>query len=1475
MPEIANSENQSDLHQRQIAASNELTSCATFIDMAAAMAHHMRLEAGQFISISHTTYDLTNQLFRLQTLAWADASQASDDSSNLEIPLPGSGYPLEADAADYQSVLLIKQVEGSEKLNAAYRNWLAANQIVSFANFPIRFAGHMIGMLGINSRTTPINLSTEACTQYQLLANQLGALLQVNNLNMEVSFRQELIERQSRTFSELTANMSYEQMATAVAKHMLPTRGRFLGISQLVRDEQGNINAWRILTSANREHVYSWTDTPPLLWEGIAPALKKAALAGKPFVMSSMRDARPDENSPELHTLLTAIHVESYVSIPMLVDNQLAAALLIMSRTPNDFTSDEVNAFANLGDQMGTLIHSRGLLEKAQDTQKLALQLVQTNRNISLANNIDDIGQALLTTMPSSVTGLAIALFSRPIQGRDKPSNLETAVLANQQRVHQLDRIDRLSGDSTGFSDTVRLLQNNEVVVLEPSDTRVVLPPQSLAALYATGANRITVFGLQTATKLIGVLGLASNEPLDKTPQQGANLRAIADQIGITLENRSLLAQTTDSLNLVQMQFETSNTIYRSTNPGEILEAIYRFTGSTYQRAQIALVEPDSNPPMLRIAAEIQDGKTSLAETVVPMEAYPAHQTLKSLETLYIPDVMTDTYLSDSERSNLIEQQIDSMLIVPMVVNSSFAGILTFINRIQTNATPTSMRALRHMADLAAVVVENRSLLQITGQSLEETQLLYEVNRAILSAQDTLDVLRVIRELLTPDALSITELSIVYEGSNQPSDLIVDYVSSPDTEQAIQMSLKDQIGQDALMRMKDYWDNNNSVITIIEDLDNYDRDYPIGKFVRTLGARSLVNIVVRQANRVQQVISITFAQVRQFSAAQRRIFVSLSDQIGIVMQNHSLLREAQQSAGDMSKRVGQLQGINQVSGRILRAIDETAMVNETSEALVKLLGIDHCGITLVDPNDPDYLIVAGEYPQSGALNARLPLRNNPLWDALQKRNFQPLYVSSREDQLIEPATRQVLTNMGVFSIGIVPIVTNNRIIGGVGLDMNSPTSKVTPEMLELAQILVVPLNIGLQNLRLLGNIQSSADRLGEQVETLRTLQQIEARISGAQDEASLLKQAAADIAMLLGADHCGIVLLDSSNTTGTVMSEYPEQGGVGIQFMVAGNPLYGFINSKTHSPAIIHDIETDPLLNEENRVFLRSIGTKSMIVLPLVVHERAIGSIGIDIYESNRDISPSMIELAQTVSSQVAIALQNRRLVSEAERRAAQLQRIAVFNQKSQASLDIGRTLEIMIDEARQMLPQNHISISLFDKADQQLKVVAQRTDDNRHLNLNDGDIIPLTGYTQTVWEKAERLYVPDLRAVTHDMDVGITLRSWLLVPVMGHGNVVGIVSVGSDQAFAYSETDIGLFSQLVAQFAVMLENVDTYRQNQQTARNESLVNDISAQLQRQLDIQGMLNITAAELGKAIGARRARIRLATSIPETDSQSSAE
>jgi hypothetical protein len=84
---------------------------------------------------------------------------------------------------------------------------------------------------------------------------------------------------------------------------------------------------------------------------------------------------------------------------------------------------------------------------------------------------------------------------------------------------------------------------------------------------------------------------------------------------------------------------------------------------------------------------------------------------------------------------------------------------------------------------------------------------------------------------------------------------------------------------------------------------------------------------------------------------------------------------------------------------------------------------------------------------------------------------------------------------------------------------------------------------------------------------------------------------------------------------------------------------------------------------------------------------------------------------------------------------------------------------------------------------------------------------------------------------------------------------------VGAIALDAFTETDIAVFQQIVNQMAVAMDNAQTYTQSQRVARNKSLTNEISVQLQRQSDIHQMVNLTLNEVGRAIGARRGRVRI--------------
>lgn len=1106
----------------------------------------------------------------------------------------------------------------------------------------------------------------------------------------------DLIGRQSSAFAELNVNMSYEQMAAVVARHMLSQRGRFLAIGGLIY-EGDIITGWHILATANRERAFTWDQQGVLGWGAVAAALRESVMQGKPYVQSSLKDVDAEHASPELHNLLEASGVETYINIPMIVEGKPIATLFIMSRQPTVFSPDEIKTFSNLGDQMATLIYARTLLVEARQSQKFALELVDTNRNIMQAETDEELAVSVLDTLPPSVRSLTIALFSQPLQPGEKPTQLQTQFSASRAGLEAMQDADFITAEDAGLPEMLRQMRDAQFITMPANALQSgVLPPASLTALRQQDVSTITAIGLQTGKRFFGVLGLGSTQSIINNETQANSLRAIADQITITLENRTLL---------------------------------------------------------------------------------------------------------------------------------------------------------------------NR-----TSETLEETRLLYDINRAILAAQDTMDILRIIRSNLAADAASVSHSVVSYDADNHLQDFVLTTIIQGESEQVVHLSLAEQIGYPALRQLGTYWNEHQTALAVIEDLEGADRDYPLVEFSRGNGTRSFIDIPVREGGLVRELINIAFDHAQTFDARQRRLYGSLSDQISIVLQNHRLLRDAQINAQKLTEQVKRLKAVSDVTAGIVAAQDEKTMLAASSEAIVTLLGIDHCGILLVEETYKDYGIVASEYPKQGAEGLVISLLNNPLWDEFKSRDARSLMVVNRSDPRMQPETRAVMETLGTHSMAFVPIIANNRIIGSVGLDMYDPQRTFTPETLELAQIVTAQINASLQNIRLLNNVQQSALQLSEQLDTLRQLQAIAANISAATDEQALLDKSAEALRSLLRADHCGVVLLNPDQTTGAVVSEYPVQGAIGIQFGITANPLYRFMHTDDHSPVVINDVASDPLLDDTTRGFLQGIGTQAVMILPLVVQHQVIGSIGVDIFTPDRHFSTRMAELAQTVSSQIAIALQNLRLVQEAQRRAEQLQHIAAFSQSAQTILDIDAILRYMLIESSYMLPQNQMSISLYDESIRELRIVAQRLDGQTQLTPVGGERLPITGQVAHVWNEGEMLYIPDLRAIAQDMDPGVSLRSWLLVPVLAQGRVSGVVSVGSDQPHTYTESDVNLFSQLVTQFGIVLENTETYRQSQRVARNESLVNDISAQLQRQLDVESMLSITATELGKALGARRARIRLGVQQP---------
>ncbi|HLV35662.1 MAG TPA: GAF domain-containing protein [Spirillospora sp.] len=219
----------------------------------------------------------------------------------------------------------------------------------------------------------------------------------------------------------------------------------------------------------------------------------------------------------------------------------------------------------------------------------------------------------------------------------------------------------------------------------------------------------------------------------------------------------------------------------------------------------------------------------------------------------------------------------------------------------------------------------------------------------------------------------------------------------------------------------------------------------------------------------------------------------------------------------------------------------------------------------------------------------------------------------------------------------------------------------------------------------------------------------------------------------------------------------------------------------------------------------------------------------------------------------------------ESQRRSDQLQRVNQFGRTLQSTLNLESILETALSETHQIIPVERMMIALHDPASDSLRTAALYANGENYLTPLNGVPVQLQGsLAGHVWETQQLLHIPDIMR-QQGLPAGDVreLRALLVTPLLGRVHALGVVSVGHGRANAYSETDVIVFQQMMSLLAAAIENASVIARSQRQVRNEALVNDIATRLQQQVELDDMLHIAVSDLGRVLGARRARIRLGT------------
>ena len=316
------------------------------------------------------------------------------------------------------------------------------------------------------------------------------------------------------------------------------------------------------------------------------------------------------------------------------------------------------------------------------------------------------------------------------------------------------------------------------------------------------------------------------------------------------------------------------------------------------------------------------------------------------------------------------------------------------------------------------------------------------------------------------------------------------------------------------------------------------------------------------------------------------------------------------------------------------------------------------------------------------------------------------------------------------------------------------------------------------------NVEERTAGLMRKTEQLRATSYIARKIAEVQDLASLLNTVVQLVTDQFGFYHTGIFLINESGNQ-VVLQAASSEGGQqmaerGHSLAVGTQGIVGYVAAQK-KPRIAVDVGADAVFFNNADLPL----TRSEVALPLLVRNKVLGVLDI---QSDRPQAFSMddIDVLQTLSDQIAIAIENARLLDETQAAITQLEALTSI-----------RTHEAWSEK-------------LQDRG---------------------------RAFTYTpLGLRAEKIPQNNDNAIN--------------APIILRGKKIGNIIITKKGNGKWSRLDEGLLDEVAGQVGLAVDNIRLLEEATQRARQEQTVGKLSTHFSQSLDLDTLLQTAARELGQ-------------------------
>lgn len=622
---------------------------------------------------------------------------------------------------------------------------------------------------------------------------------------------------------------------------------------------------------------------------------------------------------------------------------------------------------------------------------------------------------------------------------------------------------------------------------------------------------------------------------------------------------------------------------------------------------------------------------------------------------------------------------------------------------------------------------------------------------------------------------------------------------------------------------------------------------------------SYMGVPILFGDTVLGVVSIQSYTANMFDENSVRLLVTLSNSMGIALQNARLFEKTDKLLKDTEQRSAELAIINSVGEAMSKQLDVITVTKIVGDKVREIFSSQVTEILLI--NEEGTMI---EVPYS-YYNGYQTVEPFELGAGLTSKvinSGKHLMLNSLSDQNYYGAI--VDDNVGDADLTEsylgVPIMFNDKILGVVSIQSYNKDAYDENDI-RLLTTLSTNMGVTLQNAKLFE-------------ETKRLLKETEQRsaelavINSVQD--GLAKELDMNgIYQLVGERLCELFHLQTLVIrTFDYETEYEHwQFAVeeGEKQFVKPRPFNW--NSKilieTKKPLYIRENYVETAKKYGSPGVTSGQPPKSAVFVPMIVGDIVKGSVSLQNVEKENAFNDSDLRLLTTITNSMVVAIENarlfdetNRLLNETEQRNVELSILNTIQEGLVMEMDFEAIIKLVGDKFREALGFQDLGIRIYDK-EKNILHFPYEYEHGEKLTIESMEPTPFSKYVietgkmllmrQNTDEEAARI------GVTGQVTIPGTDRSksLIMVPIILGSEVKGLILIENyEKEDAFSESDIRLLITIANSMSVALENARLFKEtlrlldeSKKFTAELSTVNSISQAIAGHLEINKLINL--------------------------------